>query len=120
MEQAPVRDESAVLGTIDDLLTSNVPIVGPDQRVGEVRSSLEGHQFDEVDDLAVCRSGSLVGLVTIEQLTAAAAEQRIGDIMDTNPPSIAPGADQEATAWRMVRRRESSLAVVDDWAASLV
>src|SRR5690606_2802945 len=69
---------------------------------------------DEVDDLAVCDAGLLVGLLTIERLTAAPAEDRIADLMDADPPRIEPGADQEAAAWRMVRRRESSLAVVDD------
>jgi Mg/Co/Ni transporter MgtE len=33
--------------------------------------------------------------------------------MDDDPPSIAPGTDQQAAAARMIRHRESSLAVVD-------
>ncbi len=113
MEPAPAPS-APVLGTIDDLVTANVPVVRPEQRVGDVRRGLEGHGFDEVDDLAVCESGILVGLVTIEHLTAAGAEVVIADIMDADPPCIGPGADQEATAWRMVRRREASLAVVDE------
>jgi magnesium transporter len=114
MEPTLAPEPSSVLGTIDGLLTANVPVVRPDERVDDVREGLQGHRFDEVDDLAVCDSGVLVGLVTIERLTAATGDLLVADIMDADPPCIAPGADQEETARRMVQRRESSLAVVDE------
>ena len=58
-------------------------------------------------------SGRLVGLVSIERLLAADASARVEDIMDPDPPRVAPDADQERAARRMVDRHECSLAVVD-------
>lgn len=37
----------------------------------------------------------------------------MASLMDADPPVVAPGSDQEAVAWEMVRRGESSVAVVD-------
>ncbi len=113
MDLALDDDPAAWLGTIDDLTTANVPVARPDDGVAAVRAGLEGHRFDEVDDLAVCVDGRLVGLVTIEQLTAADGLQSIAEIMDDRPPCIAPGSDRQAAAWQMVRQRHASLAVVD-------
>jgi len=109
---AAVVDDS-VLGTAEALVATNVPVTEPGALVGVVRTGLIGHTYDEVDDLAVCEAGRLVGLVTIEALLAAAEQSRIAEIMDVDPPVIAPGTDQQAAAARMVRHRESSLAVVD-------
>lgn len=103
-----------VLGTVSALVATNVPVVDPQATAGAVRTGLVGHTYDEVDDLAVCIEGRLVGMVTIEALTAAAEQVPMVEIMDPDPPSIAPGVDQEQAAWRMVQRRESGLAVVGD------
>jgi magnesium transporter len=103
-----------VLGQVSNLLTGNVPITAPDDDVREVLIGLVGHTYDEVDDIAVCDHGRLVGLATIEALTAAPPGSRVQNVMDADPPVIAPGVDQEEAAWRMVHHHESSLAVVDD------
>jgi magnesium transporter len=47
-------------------------------------------------------------------LVAAAQERRVADLMDADPPCIAPGVDQEVAAWRAVHHHEGTLAVVDD------
>jgi magnesium transporter len=92
--------------------TVRVPVAGRLERVGDVRDALVGEIYDCVDDVAVLDADALVGIVPIERLLAAPADARIADVMETDPPVVAPGADQEQVAWSMVRRGESSVAVV--------
>jgi magnesium transporter len=63
--------------------------------------------------VAVLDGERLVGIVPIERLIAAAPETRVVDLMDADPPVVTPDADGERVAWEMVRRNESSVAVVD-------
>jgi magnesium transporter len=61
----------------------------------------------------VCDGRSFRGIVSIEDLLAAPDAATVADIMDADPPTIAPGVDQEVAAWRAVRKGESALPVVD-------
>ena len=56
---------------------------------------------------------ALVGLVSMERVLAAEEGATVADLMDSSPPVVEPGVDQEAVAWEMARRGESSVAVVD-------
>ena len=58
-------------------------------------------------------SDTLVGLVSIERLLAADENASLEEIMDPDPPQVAPDTDQERAARAMVDRHECSLAVVD-------
>ncbi|HET8820480.1 MAG TPA: magnesium transporter [Thermoleophilaceae bacterium] len=78
-----------------------------------MRERLLGTAFECADDVAVVAEGVLVGIVPIERLLAAAEDEPIATVMDADPPVVSPGAYQEAVAWEMVRRGESSVAVVD-------
>jgi magnesium transporter len=49
----------------------------------------------------------------MESLLAADPETRIDTLMDSEPPVVEPGADQELAAWVMVERGEASIAVVN-------
>ena len=93
--------------------TSSVPVGRGHEKAGELRSRLVGQEFESVEDVAVLDGEKLVGLVSVERLLAAGADERIAEIMDADPPTIAPHADQRAAARRMVQRHECSLAVVD-------
>ena len=95
-------------------LTARVPQAAPDDRAGEVLRGLAGGSFDCADDIVVLEDGELVGLVPIERLFAAPPAAALREIMDADPPVVTPGCDQQAVAWKMVRRGESSVAVVDD------
>ena len=101
------------LGVAAEHATDRVPVARPDQPAGEVRGALIGARFESVDDVAVLEGHALVGLLPIERLLAAGAEEPVSKLMDAEPPVVAPGADQELVAWRMVRRGESSMGVVD-------
>jgi magnesium transporter len=93
--------------------TARVPVAHPDQPVADVREALLHGAFDCADDVAVVADDALVGIVPIERLFGASDEQRVAAIMDPDPPVVSPGANQESVAWEMVRRGESSVAVVD-------
>lgn len=102
-----------LLGVAAEYATDSVPVARRDQRAGEVREQLAGRAFRSAEDVVVLESGKLVGLVPIERLLAADASARIEDVMDRDPPTVAPGADQERAVRGMVDRHERSLAVVD-------
>jgi magnesium transporter len=70
--------------------------------------------WDAAGSIAVCEDGKLVGLIRIEDVLAGPKEARAADLMDADPPIVAPGWDQEAAAWTAVHRGESTLAVVDE------
>ncbi len=91
-----------------------VPIVDPDVSAGEIRSSLVGVDFECATDIAVCAEGHLLGLLAIEELLAVPADLTARELMDDDPPTIAPGVDQELAAWKAVQHGSSSLAVVDE------
>ncbi|HSJ17310.1 MAG TPA: magnesium transporter [Solirubrobacterales bacterium] len=94
--------------------TRRVPVASENETAAEVRGGLVGADFDYVEDVAVLDGEELVGLVRLERLLAADAGARVRELMDPDPPRVAPETDQEAAAWKMVAHRESSLAVVDE------
>jgi len=93
--------------------TSRVPTAAPGERASDVRAGLAGRRFDSADDVAVVDDGVLVGIAPIERVLAASGSELMSDLMDADPPVVAPGVDQERVAWETVRRGESSVAVVD-------
>ena len=101
-----------LLGVAADYATDSVPVARRDQRVGEVRDGLAGQKFRCAEDVVVLESGRLVGLVSIERLLAADSDAGIEDVMDPDPPNVAPDTSQERAARSMVERHECSLAVV--------
>ena len=103
-----------LLGVAVEHATRRVPVSRPAQRAGEIVEDLLGQEFDCAHDVAVLESETLIGLVPIERLLAADSRARIGDLMDADPPAVAPDTDQERAARRMVALHECSLAVVDD------
>jgi magnesium transporter len=91
-----------------------VPVAAPGATVGEVRDRLRNEDFESAADVVVLEGERLVGVVTIERLLAAGEGTRVDDVMDAEPPVVAPGTDQERVAWEMVHKGDSSVAVVDE------
>ena len=102
-----------LLGVAAEHATAQVPVARPDATAGEVRAGLAEKSFDCADDIVVLDGSRLLGLVPIERLLAAPDATPITELMDDEPPTVAPGTDQERVAWEMVDRGESSIAVVD-------
>lgn len=93
--------------------TMSIPVCRAEQSVGEIREELSDCRFDYAGDVAVLTDNVLVGLVSIERVLAADENVLVTDVMEPAPPVVGPEADQEAVAMEMVRRGESSVAVVD-------
>jgi magnesium transporter len=115
---SPPSDAPLLPGSIEEYLTTDVPVCRPDDRAADVRAALVGRRYESVGDVAVCEGGPdrpyrLSGLVPVETLLAADGGTPARELMDADPPVVAPGLDQEMAAWKAVRRGESSLAVVD-------
>jgi magnesium transporter len=71
-------------------------------------------EYDYAACIAVCEGGELVGILKIERALYAPGEATAGEVMDADPPVVAPGTDQEQAAWHAVRHGEYALAVVDE------
>ena len=93
--------------------TARVPTARSADMAGAVRTAMAGVRYDCFDDVVVLEDRRLIGIVPMEVRTAAPDGARIGDLMDADPPAVKPDSDRESVAWEMVRRNESSVAVVD-------
>jgi magnesium transporter len=82
--------------------------------VAEIWVVLQARRFASVADVAVCDSGRLLGLIRIEDVLAAPGDATAERLMDKDPPVVHPDEDQEVAAWKAVRHRGGSLAVVDE------
>jgi magnesium transporter len=111
---SPPHQPDGLLGVAADHATRSIPIAAPSERVAEVRAKLAGQGFESANDIAVLDRGALAGVVPMERLLAAGADQEIAEIMDGDPPVVGPRTDQELVAWSMIDRGESSIAVVDE------
>ncbi|HSL27467.1 MAG TPA: magnesium transporter [Acidimicrobiia bacterium] len=96
------------------LVTARVPVAEPEESAAAVWSRLLGTRFDSVDDVAVCLNGRIRGMVRMEDLLAAPPDTLVADIMDPEPPVVAPGIDREVVAWKAVQHGEASMAVADE------
>ena len=114
MVTAPNFAQDFVSETASAHVRTLVPIASPLTQVSDLRRSLEGTTFESATHIGVCDDRKLVGVLKIEDLFGALAEAKVSDIMDRDPPVVAPGVDQERAAWKAVQHGESALAVVDD------
>lgn len=102
------------LGSAAFHMTERVPLAAPTDTAGSIRDALAGRRFDAATDVAVLDAGRLVGLVRLEDLLAAPAEATAAEVMDADPPIVAPGTDRELAVWKAIRHGEGALAVVDE------
>ena len=109
---APVT--RSLFGKAGEHATSDVPVAVSHDAVGNVLASLPGRRYDSASVIAVVDDTRLVGVVSIERLLAAPATALVAEVMDPDPPSVAPHTDQEHAAWQAVHHGESGLAVTDD------
>ena len=73
-----------------------------------------GSTFDSAIVVAVCMNGRLAGLAPIKLLLTAPADAVLADVMDIDPPVVAPGTYERA-AWLASKRAEPGVAVVDEY-----
>lgn len=106
------HDAPAIPETVGQYVTRSVPRATPDAPADAIRRALAGRTFECATDVAVCEGDVLVGVIAIERILAAPATATARELMDADPPVVAPGTDQEVAAWKAIRHGESSLSVV--------
>jgi magnesium transporter len=94
--------------------TRQVPVVGPDTPVRAIKNLLDRQKFDCASHIAVCEGERFAGVVRIEDMMPAADDVPVHAVMDPDPPTIKPGADQEKAAWHAIKHNEAAIAVVDE------
>jgi magnesium transporter len=109
-----VPDHNIVFGTASEHLARVVPVVSPDATAAAARQLLEKNRYESAAQIAVCDGRHLLGVIKIEDLFASEDDMQVRQLMDAQPPVVAPGTDQEVAAWQAVRHGESTLAVVDE------
>lgn len=92
----------------------HVPVVSPTATVSDVQHTLKTQQYDSMSHIAVCDTGQLVGVITIEALFKAEQTTPVSQFMDNDPPIISPHLDQEVAVRQATQRHASAVAVVDD------
>ncbi len=92
-------------------MTRAVPEVAPEATAAEILAGMRGRSFDAVAEVAVTRDGRLLGLIPLESVLRAEPQERASDLMDADPPVLAPGVDRESAAVKAVEHGEVSLAV---------
>jgi magnesium transporter len=112
-ESGPDLPDHALFETAAAHCSLNVPIVALGQTVGEARQMLIGRRYETASQVVVCDELQFLGIVRIEDLLAAPGEVAVESVMDSDPPVVKPGADQEIATWLAVRHREAALSVVD-------
>lgn len=103
-----------ISGTASEHVCRLVPVASPQTTAGELRRSMTGVHFESATHIGVCDDGKLVGVLRVEELFGALPDMKIAEIMDGDPPVVAPGVDQEKAGWKAVQHGESALAVIDD------
>lgn len=111
-ELPPLRE--LTFGIAAEHVSARVPVASPSSSVEEVRRALEENRYDSLTHVAVLEDARLVGVLKIEDLFSAPAGSLASELMDPEPPVVAPSTDQEAAAQLAVRHEESALAVVDE------
>jgi magnesium transporter len=112
-DNQPLISENRTFETAEEHALRRVPTASHSSSVGEIRRHLAENTYDSLTHVAILQGAELVGVLAIEDLFSAPEEAVVSEIMDPDPPVVAPDADQEVAAWRAVKHEESALAVVD-------
>ncbi len=114
MAGEPIPITELISGTASEHVCTLVPVASPQTTAGELRESMAGVHFESATHIGVCDDGKLVGVLRVEELFGALSDAKVGDIMDADPPAVAPGVDQEKAAWKALQHGESALAIIDN------
>ena len=106
--------EDLMFGVAAQHVCTRVPVASPSSSIGEIRQALDENRYESLTHVAILEDAKLVGVIKIEDLFSAPDGSVAGELMDPEPPFVAPGADQEVAASRAVQHGESALAVVDE------
>ncbi|MCS7308381.1 MAG: magnesium transporter [Aquificaceae bacterium] len=98
------------------LATVNIPIAHPEDTVEETIDRILGRKYASASHIVVLGANNkFMGIVTAEDLFSASPEDRIADIMDSDPPRVGPETDREEAVALALERGEYAVAVVDHY-----
>jgi CBS domain-containing protein len=104
------------MSTLQDLMTSDVLIVAPEDTIGEAAQKMVDR---EVSSAAVSDYGRLIGILTERDLTRAVAgrthssEARVREWMTSDPVTLPPSASPSQAAEIMLERGFRHIPVVE-------
>lgn len=102
--------------TAKAIATVNVPIAHPEDTVEETIDRILGRKYTSASHIVVLGANNkLVGIITAEDLLSAKPEDRIANIMDSDPPRVGPETDREEAVALALERGEYAVAVVDHY-----
>jgi magnesium transporter len=105
---------SLAFETAGEHVLTRVPNASPTSGIEEIRRSLLEDRYDSLTHVAILDGAKLVGVLTIENLFSAPKGSVAAEVMDPDPPVVAPDTDQEIAAWQAIRHGESALTVVGE------
>jgi magnesium transporter len=108
-----VNGRGGDLGIADEHVVRRVPVVSRHETVEGARRLLASEPFESVEEVVVLDDGRLAGVVPVGRVLQAGPRTPVEEIMDADPPVIRPGAEEEAAAWALTRRGESTIPIVD-------
>ncbi len=112
MTTSPSTSEHAT-STAGSLAVVDVPRAAPETTAAEARVHLRGSAFDAATDVAVLEGETLVGIVPIERLLAAADDARLGSL-GIAVATVTPETDIEAVTRQAARTGRRTVAVADE------
>jgi magnesium transporter len=108
--QGPWHPESA-----GEHIVTRVPVAHEGERVQTVIERLVEQNFDSLEAVYVVDSSRrLIGAIRLPDLHRAQRQRMVAELMDRDYPCVSARHDQEQVAAEALRRRATSVAVVDD------
>jgi magnesium transporter len=95
-------------------LVQRIPTARADDSVATVIASLSGQSYESIDAVYVLDDQQrLQGLVRLQDLLGVSPHERIGQVMNADPPTVLPDEDQEKIALLALKHRLAAVPVVD-------
>jgi CBS domain-containing protein len=102
---------------VRDIMTIGVPVCRDDETCGAVRARQAHPPVPVV--VALDEDGIACGWLTLARLHQAAADERVGAVMDEVIPTVPPDIPAAAAAQLMGDRRVDYLFLMHDWPGEL-
>jgi magnesium transporter len=99
----PGAPEPLLPGSVVSYLVTDLPLCSPDTTAAGLQSQLMGSRYESAVDVAVgagdgVHAHRLLGLIPLEVVLAVDGATPARDLMDPDPPAVAPGVNQEEAA----------------------
>ena len=108
------REECKRMGSVNELMTRNVPRASANERVGVVLDRLRELQPEEASHVYLVDENSiLIGQVPIENLVASSRETLMDDLRGSPPIEVLEDENAQMAALLAVEQHDADVAVID-------